>query len=300
MPDLSGKTIVVTGGNSGIGYEAALEFARKRAKVVLACRDLGKARTAAAKISASSPGADVDVMALDLSSLASIRGFSEAFHLQHHALDVLCNNAGVMAIPYRLTTDGFEMQFGTNHLGHFALTGLLLDLIVATDGARVVNVASGAHRMGSMRFDDLQWKNGYGKWRAYGQSKLANLLFTFELQRRAESAGKKFLSVACHPGYAATNLQAVGPKMSGSSTMEYLTQLGNTLLAQSAAMGALPTEYAATSPAVGGGDYIGPDGIGELWGHPTKVGCSAAAKDAASAKKLWDVSEQLTGVRYAL
>ena len=300
MPDLSGKTIVVTGGNSGIGYEAALEFARKRAKVVLACRDLGKARTAAAKISASSPGADVEVMALDLSDLSSVRGFSDAFHTQHHALHVLCNNAGVMAIPYRLTADGFEMQFGTNHLGHFALTGLLLDLILATDGARVVNVASGAHRMGSIRFDDLQWKNGYGKWRAYGQSKLANLLFTFELQRKADSAGKKFLSVACHPGYAATNLQAVGPKMSGSSTMEYLTEIGNKLLSQSAAMGALPTEYAAASPAVGGGDYIGPDGMGELWGHPTKVGCSAAANDAASAKKLWEISEQLTGVRYAL
>ena len=300
LPDLSGKTIVVTGGNSGIGYEAALEFARKRAKVVLACRDLGKARTAAAKISASSPGADVEVMALDLSDLASVRGFSDAFHLQHHALHVLCNNAGVMAIPYRLTTDGFEMQFGTNHLGHFALTGLLLVLILATDGARVVNVASGAHRMGRMRFDDLQWKQGYRKWMAYGQSKLANLLFTFELQRRAESAGKKFLSVACHPGYAATNLQAAGPRMQGSSTLESLFSIGNSLFAQSAAMGALPTEYAAASPAVGGGDYIGPDGMAELWGHPTKVASSAAANDAASAKKLWEISEQLTGVRYSL
>ncbi len=298
IPDLSGKTIVVTGGNSGIGYEAALEFARKRAKVILACRDLGKARTAADRITASSASADVEVMALDLSSLASIRAFSDAFHVQHHALHVLCNNAGVMAIPYRLTTDGFEMQFGTNHLGHFALTGLLLDLLLATDGARVVNVASGAHRMGRMHFDDLQLKNGYGKWRAYGQSKLANLLFTSELQRKADSAGKKFLSVACHPGYAATNLQAVGPKMSGSSTMEYLSELGNRLLAQSAAMGALPTEYAATSPAVAGNDYIGPDGMGEFRGHPAKVGRSAAASDAASAKRLWEVSEQLTDVHY--
>jgi NAD(P)-dependent dehydrogenase (short-subunit alcohol dehydrogenase family) len=300
MPDLSGKTIVVTGGNSGIGYEAALEFARKRATVVLACRDLGKARTAAAKISGSSPGADVKVMALDLSNLASVRGFSDAFHLEHRALHVLCNNAGVMAIPYRLTTDGFEMQFGTNHLGHFALTGLLLDLIVATDGARVVNVASGAHRMGRIRFDDLQWKQGYRKWMAYGQSKLANLLFTFELQRRADAAGKKFLCVACHPGYAATNLQAAGPRMQGSSMLESLFSVGNSLFAQSAAMGALPTEYAATSPAVSGGDYIGPDGMAELWGHPAKVGCSAAAQDAAAAKRLWEVSEQLTSVHYAL
>ena len=193
IPDLSGKTIVVTGGNSGIGYEAALAFARKRAEVVLACRDLGKARTAAAQIAASATGAKVDVMELDLSNLASVRGFSDAFHLKHQALDVLCNNAGVMAIPYRQTADGFEMQFGTNHLGHFALTGLLLDRLIATEGARVVNVASGAHRMGKIRFDDLQWKNGYRKWMAYGQSKLANLLFTTELQRKVDAAGKKLL-----------------------------------------------------------------------------------------------------------
>ncbi|MGO9806544.1 MAG: SDR family NAD(P)-dependent oxidoreductase, partial [Rhodomicrobium sp.] len=160
MPDLSGKTIVVTGGNSGIGYEAALEFARKRADVILACRDLGKARTAAAQISASSPGAKVEVMELDLSNLASVRGFADAFHLAHPALHVLCNNAGVMAIPYRTTADGFEMQFGTNHLGHFALTGLLLDRLLATEGGRVVNVSSGGHRMGSIRFDDLQWQKG--------------------------------------------------------------------------------------------------------------------------------------------
>ena len=299
IPDLSGKTIIVTGGNSGIGYEAALAFARKRAEVILACRDLGKARTAAAQIGASASGAKVEVMELDLSSLASVRGFSDAFHLQHPALHVLCNNAGVMAIPYRQTADGFEMQFGTNHLGHFALTGLLLDRLIATAGAGVVNVSSGAHRMGSIRFDDLQWSNGYRKWMAYGQSKLANLLFTFELQRRADAAGQKLLSVACHPGYAATNLQAVGPQMSGSSTMEYLTQVANRMLAQSSAMGALPTEYAAVAPEVHGGDYFGPDGIAELWGHPVKVGCSAAARDSAAAARLWEVSEQLTGVRYS-
>jgi len=297
MPDLSGKTIVVTGGNSGIGYEAALEFARRRADVILAFRDLEKARTACARISASSPGAKVEAMELDLSNLASVRAFADAFHQGRPALHVLCNNAGVMAIPYRLTVDGFEMQFGTNHLGHFALTGLLLDRLLATDGARVVNVASGAHRMGSMRFDDLQWRNGYRKWRAYGQSKLANLLFTFELQRRA---GARLLSVACHPGYAATNLQAAGPRMQGSSMLESLFSFSNSLFAQSAAMGALPTEYAAVAPDVQGGDYIGCDGIAELWGHPVKVGCSAAARDAAAAARLWQVSEQLTNVHYAL
>ena len=300
IPDLSGKTIVVTGGNSGIGYEAAFEFARKRADVILACRDLGKARTAAAQITASSSGASVSVMELDLSNLSSVRGFADAFHLEHPALHVLVNNAGVMAIPYRQTVDGFEMQFGTNHLGHFALTGLLLDRLLATEGARVVNVSSGAHRMGSIHFDDLQWKQNYRKWRAYGQSKLANLLFTFELQRKVDAAGKKLLCAACHPGYAATNLQAVGPKMSGSSMVEYIMDLSNRTVAQSAAMGALPTEYAAVAPGVHGGDYIGPDGIAEMWGHPKNVPCSAAARDAVAAAKLWEVSEQLTNVHYSL
>ena len=298
MPDLSGRTIVVTGGNSGIGYQAALEFARKRADVILACRDLGKARTAADAIAAQASGAKVEVMELDLSNLASVRGFADAFHVKRPALHVLCNNAGVMAIPYRQTADGFEMQFGTNHLGHFALTGLLLDRLLATEGARVVNVSSGAHRMGKIRFDDLQWKNGYRKWMAYGQSKLANLLFTFELQRKVDSAGKKLLSVACHPGYAATNLQSAGPRMTGSAMLESLFSLGNSMFAQSAAMGALPTEYAAAAPEVHGGDYIGPDGMLEMGGHPVKAGCSSAAKDAAAASRLWQVSEQLTGVRY--
>src|SRR5579863_3490584 len=204
IPDLSGKTIVVTGGNSGIGYEAALEFARKRAEVILACRDLGKARTAAAQITGSASGAQVEVMELDLSNLASVRGFSDAFHLKHQALHVLCNNAGVMAIPYRQTADGFEMQFGTNHLGHFALTGLLMDRLLASESARVVNVASGAHRMGKIRFDDLAWKKGYRKWFAYGMSKLANLLFTVEMARRAKSKNLNLIAVAAHPGYAST------------------------------------------------------------------------------------------------
>jgi len=298
LPDLHDKMIVVTGGNSGIGYEAALAFARKRADVILACRDAGKARAAADQIAASASGARVEVMQLDLSSLASVRSFADAFHAKRPALHVLCNNAGVMAIPYRQTADGFEMQFGTNHLGHFALTGLLLDRLLATDGARVVNVSSGAHRMGAIRFDDLQWRNGYRKWMAYGQSKLANLLFTFELQRKADAAGSKLLCVACHPGYAATNLQAAGPRMSGSSMLESIFSVANSVFAQSAAMGALPTEYAAAAPDAHGGDYIGPDGLGEMWGNPVKVGCSAAARDQAIAARLWQVSEQLTGVHY--
>jgi NAD(P)-dependent dehydrogenase (short-subunit alcohol dehydrogenase family) len=287
LRDLSGKVIVVTGGNSGIGYEAALQFARKRARVVLACRDLGKARIAVDQIKAASPDAELDAMQLDLANLASVRGFTDAFHIQHRKLDVLCNNAGVMALPYRQTVDGFEMQFGTNHLGHFALTGLLLDLLLATDSSRVVTVSSGAHRMGRIRFDDLQWKTGYRKWFAYGQSKLANLLFTFELQRRIDAVG-----------YAATNLQAAGPRMQGSSFLESLMDIGNRLFSQSAAMGALPTLYAATASEVRGGDYIGPDSIGELWGSPVKVACSAAAHDTAAASRLWEISERLTNVHY--
>ncbi len=299
MPDLSGKTIIVTGGNSGIGYEAALQFARKKATTILACRSLDKANAAAAQISASNPGATVEVMELDLSSLASIRNFADAFHKSQRNLDALVNNAGVMALPYRKTVDGFEMQFGTNHLGHFALTGLLLDALLAADGARVVNVSSGAHRMGRIRFDDLQWERSYYKWFAYGQSKLANLLFTFELQRRADKAGAKLLAVGCHPGYAATNLQSAGPRMQGASGMESFWGTMNGMFAQSAAMGALPTLYAATSPEVRGGDYIGPDGIAEMWGHPVKVACSSAAKDPAVAARLWEVSEQLTNVHYS-
>ena len=299
LPDLSGKTIVITGANSGLGYEAALELARKRATVVLACRNLDKARAATARIVAAVPGAAVEVMELDLASLASVRAFAAAFRAQHHALDVLINNAGVMALPYRTTVDGFEMHFGANHLGHFALTGLVLDRLLAAEGARVVTVSAGFYRLGRIRFDDLQWQHGYRKWRAYGQSKLANLLFTFELQRRAEAAGAALASVACHPGYAATNLQAAGPKMQGSAMRESLMGLANRFFAQSAAMGALPTLYAAASADAHGGDYIGPDGFAEGAGHPKKVGCNASARDEDVAARLWEVSERLTSVRYA-
>jgi NAD(P)-dependent dehydrogenase (short-subunit alcohol dehydrogenase family) len=298
LPDLSGKKIIVTGGNSGIGYEAALQFARKGAEVVLACRNLEKAGAAAAQIKAAYPAASASPMVLDLASLASIREFAATYRAGHRTLDILVNNAGVMAIPYARTADGFEMQFGTNHLGHFALTGLLLEPILAAPGARVVTVSSGAHRMGSIRFDDLNWEHGYAKWRAYGQSKLANLLFTLELQRRIGAHAAKLFAVACHPGYAATNLQAAGPRLEGSAFMESLFSVANRVMAQSAAMGALPTLYAAAAPEVRGGDYIGPDGIAEMWGNPTRVKRSAAAMDQTTATRLWNVSEQMTGVHY--
>jgi NAD(P)-dependent dehydrogenase (short-subunit alcohol dehydrogenase family) len=298
VPDLAGKTIVVTGGNSGIGYEAALVLAGKNARVVLACRDPEKAQEAVGAIRAVHRDAAVEAMALDLASLESVRRFAGELAARHPRLDVLCNNAGVMAIPYRKTADGFEMQLGTNHLGHFALTGLLLERLLATPGARVVNVSSTAHKAGRMDFDDLQGERSYGKWGAYAQSKLANLLFTYELQRRFERASASAISVACHPGYSATNLQAVGPRMAGSALMASVMQLGNRLLSQSAAMGALPTLYAATCPDVSGADYIGPDGFLENTGYPQRTTSTARSHDREDAKRLWEMSEELTGVRY--
>ena len=279
LPDLSGKTIIVTGGNSGIGYEAALQFARKGAEVILACRNMQKAGAADAQITAMYPSAKVEPMALDLSNLSSIREFASAYRARHRTLDILVNNAGVMALPYSRTADGFEMQFGTNHLGHFALTGLLLEPLLAADHARVVNVSSGAHRMGAIRFDDLNWEHGYTKWRAYGQSKLANLLFTLELQRRIEASGAKLVAVACHPGYAATNLQAAGPRMEGSAFLESLFSVSNRIFAQSAAMGALPTLYAAAAPEVRGGEYRTRwDGRDVGKSGPRKAQCSRAGQ----------------------
>jgi NAD(P)-dependent dehydrogenase (short-subunit alcohol dehydrogenase family) len=237
----------------------------------------------------------VEVASLDLGSLASVQEFADRFAAANTKLDLLINNAGVMAPPRTLTTDGLELQFGTNHLGHFALTGRLLGLMSANPGARVVNVSSGAHRRGKIAFDDLQGERSYGRWSAYGQSKLANLLFTFELDRRLRASASPAVAVAAHPGYAATNLQtAVAPKYEGM-----LMSFGNLLLAQSAEMGALPTLYAATHAGVEGGSYIGPDGLFEMRGHPKQVECSAAARDEEAARKLWDVSEQLTGVQFA-
>lgn len=299
MPDLTGKTILITGANSGLGLETARELARKGAHVVLACRNADKAATAVAQIRSAAPQAALEVMALDLASLQSIRSCAEAFRARHPQLHVLCNNAGIMAIPHARTADGFEMQLGTNHFGHFALTGLLLNVLLATPGARVVTVSSGAHRIGRMQFDDLQWQRGYAKWRAYGQSKLANLLFAYELQRRLSARGAALLSLACHPGYADTNLQAVGPQLAGSSFMGRVMDLGNRLLAQSALMGALPTLYAATAADVAGGDFIGPDGPGQNWGYPKKVSSNRRSHDQADARRLWEVSQELTGVTYA-
>ncbi len=298
IPDLHGKTILVTGANSGLGHETALALAGKGARVLLACRDVAKGKESEARIRATHPSASTEVLPLDLASLADIRRCAEAVHAATPRLDVLVNNAGVMALPYRRTQDGFEMQLGTNHLGHFALTGLLLDRLLATAGARIVTVSSGFHRLATIRFDDPHWERGYAKWGAYGQSKVANLLFAYELQRRLSARRVDAISVAAHPGYAATNLQFAGPRMEGASFTERISAIGNRLFAQSAAMGALPQLHAATAPAVRGGDYFGPSGIGEMWGFPRKVESNAHSHDVAVAARLWALSEQLTGVEY--
>ncbi len=298
IPSQKGKTAIITGANSGIGFEAAAQLAAKGAHVVLACRDQGKGQAALDAIKAAHPNASVALMPLDLADLKSIRSFAGAVGKAHPTIDVLCNNAGVMAIPRRTTADGFEMQFGTNHLGHFALTGLLLDRLLATPNARIVTVSSNAHKFGSVRFNDLQSERRYWTWLVYSQSKLANLLFAFELQRRLTAAGATTISVACHPGYAATNLQSVGPRMQGSSLMESVMGFANRVFAQPAAMGALPTLYAATAPEVQPGDYIGPGGFAEQAGYPKKVASNSRSRDPEAQRRLWEMSEELTGVRY--
>jgi NAD(P)-dependent dehydrogenase (short-subunit alcohol dehydrogenase family) len=282
LPRQDGRTFVITGANSGIGLAAARELGRAGARVVLAVRDEAKGGAAAATI----PG-ETEVRRLDLADLASVRAFAAAWEGE---IDVLVNNAGVMAVPERRTADGFELQIGTNHLGHFALTNLLLPRV--TD--RVVTVASGAHRAGKIDLDDLNWeRRRYRRWPAYGQSKLANLLFTAELERRLAAAGSELRGVAAHPGYAATNLQSRSESLLQNAVMA----IGNRVFAQSDEMGALPTLYAATQD-IPGNSYVGPDGRGEQRGHPTLVGRSAAAADEQTARALWELSERLTGVSF--
>jgi NAD(P)-dependent dehydrogenase (short-subunit alcohol dehydrogenase family) len=299
VPDLTGKVAIVTGANSGLGLETTRVLACKGARVILAVRSEARGAAATKEVRADAPKASLAVMPLDLANLESVRRFAEAFLSAHDRLDILVNNAGVMAIPRRKTADGFEMQLGTNHLGHFALTGLLLPSILRTPGARVVTVSSSAHGFGRIRFDDLNGERSYGKWSAYGQSKLANLLFAYELQRKLAVAGSGAISVAAHPGFAATNLQLVGPQMEGSRFGVRSMALVNRLMAQSAAMGALPQIYAATFPLVRGGDFIGPDGFMEQRGFPVRVKSNARSRDEAAATRLWAISEELTGVTYS-
>ncbi|GEM48140.1 oxidoreductase [Deinococcus cellulosilyticus] len=297
MPSQKGKTVIVTGANSGLGLETVKAFAARDARVILAVRNTEAGERVVSELQEEHPRSKVTVMALDLADLKSVRDFAQKFQQEHSRLDLLINNAGVMAIPHRTTKDGFEMQFGTNHLGHFALTGQVLPALLATPGSRIINVSSRAHVIGRMNFNDLMGNKRYSPWLAYGQSKLANLLFTLELQRQLKLTRAETLAVSCHPGWSATNLQYVAPQMTRSSLMLRLNQLANQLFSQPASEGVLPTLYAATSSTIEGGEYIGPHR--DTKGYPVRVRANPRAYDAGAAKQLWSISEDLTGVQYS-
>ncbi|MER5372103.1 oxidoreductase [Streptomyces sp. NPDC002553] len=295
IPDQSGRTAVVTGANSGIGYVTARELARRGAHVVLACRSESRGREAVERLAGEVPGAEVELRPLDLGDLASVREF--AARLPHARLDLLVNNAGVMALPYGTTADGFETQFGVNHLGHFALTGLLLPTLLDTPGARVVTVSSMAHLLGNIDPHDLNSERRYRRWIAYGRSKTANLLFTHELARRLDAAGAEVTAAAAHPGYAATNLQTAGVRAEGRRRAERLVEAGNRVFAQSAEEGALPTLYAATAPGVRPDSFTGPSR--PMWrGAPGPSWRAPWTLEDRAGERLWTESERLTGVRF--
>jgi NAD(P)-dependent dehydrogenase (short-subunit alcohol dehydrogenase family) len=294
IPDQSGRVAVITGANTGLGFWTAAALADKGAHVVLAVRNTEKGKEAASRITAKNPNAVVNLQQLDLTSLDAIREAAEELKAAHQRIDLLINNAGVMYTDKDTTKDGFELQFGTNHLGHFAFTGLLLDRLLPVDGSRVVTVSSIGHRiLAKIHFDDLQWERSYNRVRAYGQSKLANLMFTYELQRRLAAKGAPTVALAAHPGGSDTELTRNLPG--------WIKPVGDVvwpLFSQSAEMGALPTLRAATDPAAQGGQYYGPDGLGEQRGHPKVVKSSAQSHDEAQQRRLWTVSEELTGVTY--
>ncbi|WP_328452735.1 oxidoreductase [Streptomyces sp. NBC_00386] len=296
MPGQRGRVAVVTGANSGLGLVTARELARGGARVVLACRSETRGREAAERIAAEVPAAEVEFARLDLGDLASVREFADSF--SYDRLDLLVNNAGVMALPYGTTADGFETQFGVNHLGHFALTGLLFPVIAKTPGARIVTVSSMVHVLSDIDLGDLDSeKQPYRKWIAYGRSKSANLLFTHELARRLSAAGSDVVAAAAHPGYASTNLQTAGPRLEGRKRAERLMEIGNRVFAQSAEAGALPSLYAATAPGVRPDTFVGPSFA--MWrGSPATSWRAGRTRDDTRAELLWAASERLTGVTY--
>ncbi len=302
IADQHGRVVMVTGANTGLGYETARALAKKGAHVVMACRNADKAEAAAARIEAMTPAGTVEVLLTDMADIDSVAGTAAQLLATHDRLDLLVNNAGIMATPHVLTAQGFESQFGVNHLGHFALTALVLPTMIATGAdTRIVNVSSNGHRMGKMNFDDLMATAKYRPWPAYFQSKLANLLFTSELQRRLARSGASTIAVAAHPGGSRTELVE---KSTGDGVLNFMLRvsapIAEPLVSQPAAQGALPQLHAAVAPGVEGNDYFGPDGFGEMRGHPKKVGRSRRARDTADAARLWSRSVELTGADYAM
>jgi len=295
---VEGFDVIITGGNSGIGFEAARVLAARGARVVLACRDAARGEAARARIAAETEGAAVTVQPLDLADLASVSSFADRFSGEHASLEVLINNAGVMALPQRKTVDGFEMQLGTNHLGHFALTAALFPVLFAAPGSRVVTVSSLIHKPYRFPIDDPMSEQKYEPWRAYAASKLANVYFMRELDRRLTLMESTMISIACHPGYSATNLTTPGMRASGFFS-RVAASVGDKLLAQTAAKGALPILFAAASPDARGGTMIGPNGIGEMRGYPAEVPLAKQAFDEAMAARIWKLSEELTGALFA-
>jgi NAD(P)-dependent dehydrogenase (short-subunit alcohol dehydrogenase family) len=289
VPSQRGKVAVVTGSNGGIGYEAALALAKKDVEVVLACRNLQKAEAAKSSVVKAYPRAQIRSMQVDVSSLRQVREFAAQFGRQYDRLDLLINNAGIMMSPYRVTEEGFENQLATNYIGHFALTGLLLPLLTGTPGSRVVTVSSLSYKWSRIQFDDLHAGKGYSRRKAYGQSKRACLMFAYELHRRLSAAGCNTLSVAAHPGLAKTNLDQYFPAL--------IRPLGSLFL-QPAHQGALPLLYAALEKDIQGGEFIGPDGFGEMRGYPTRVDSDEDSKDTTVARRLWKASQEMTHVYY--
>ncbi len=300
IPSQKGRIAVVTGANSGLGYHISRVLALKGARVVMACRNLHKGEEARKAILGEKPEIPPELMELDLADLTSVTGFAARIRSNTDRLDLLINNAGLMAIPLQRTQDGFEMQFGVNYLGHFALTASLWPLIKNTEGSRIVNVSSAAHHFGRIRFQDIHWEGSYSKWGAYGMSKLSNLLFTRELATRIVQSGDAVLVAAAHPGYADTALQSKGPEMEGSAWKVRLYNLANDLLAQSAAQGALPVLFAATAEGVEQGGYYGPDGLFRMKGDPAPDRPNPRRVTDESARKLWTLSEQLTGISFPI
>ena len=297
IPDLTGKVVVITGANSGLGLASTKAMAAKGATVVMACRNLGKAEQAKAEVLAGNRNAKLDVMQLDNASLASVRAFADAFKAKYDRLDILLNNAGLMAIPRTLTEDGFEMQLGVNHLAHFALTGLLLDVITKTPKARIHNVSSSANYSGTINFDDLMGEKAYGRWGTYGQSKLANIVFTFELQKRLTAAGVDTITNTSHPGLVMGNLQSNSVEQSNTKMEGLLYRIIGPIMAQDVKMGVLPQLYGSAAKEAKGGVFYGPKTF-NMRGYPAEKQANKEAYNADILKRFWAVSEKLTGVTF--